>query len=117
MDYVLYTKKDFDFSIVYDNWWRLREKETVTFNLFSYLTTDSSPVREVPIATCIQCLEGYFRIHHSEKMYRFLNTTKNQIRKEVLKALDSSESLKKTCEESGVEYENIRESFIRMSGL
>lgn len=33
-------------------WWKLREKEVVIFNLFSYLTTESSPVREVPIATC-----------------------------------------------------------------
>ena len=116
LDHVLYTKKDFDFSAVYDNWWKLREKEVVTFNLFSYLTTDSSPVREVPIATCIQCLEGYFRIHHSEEMLRFSKSAKNQIRKEVLKALDSSDSLKKVCEDNGIEYENIRGSFNRMSG-
>lgn len=116
LDYILYTKTDSDFSKVYDKWWKLREKEVVTFNLFSYLTTDSSPVREVPIATCIQCLEGYFRIHHSEEMFRFSRTAKNQIKKEVFKALDSSDSLKKICEENGIEYEDIRESFNRMSG-
>lgn len=116
LDHVLYTTKEFDFSVAYDKWWRLREKEVVTFNLFSYLTTDSSPVREVPIATYIQCLEGYFRIHHSEEMLRFSKTVKNQIKKEVLKALDFSDSLKKACKENEVEYENIRETFIRMSG-
>ncbi len=116
LDHVLYTKKDSDFSIVYDNWWKLREKEVVTFNLFSYLTTDSSPVREVPIATCIQCLEGYFRIHHSEEMLRFPKSAKKEIKKEVLKALDSSDSLKTVCEKNGIEYKNIRESFSRMSG-
>lgn len=95
LDHILYTKIDSDFSAIYDKWWKLREKEVATFNLFSYLTTDSSPVSEVPIATCIQCLEGYFRIHHSEEMLRFSKSAKNQIRKEELKALDSSGSLKK----------------------
>ena len=116
LDYVLYTKRNFDFSMVYDNWWKLREKEVVTFNLFSYLTTDNTPVMEVPIATCIQCLEGYFRIHHTEEMLRFSKTAKNQIKKEALKALNSSDNLKEICEKNGIEYENIRETFGRMFG-
>lgn len=116
LDYVLYTEKDFDFSMVYYNWWELREKEVITFNIFSYLTTDSSPVMEVPIATCIQCLEGYFRIHHTEEMLKFAKTIKNQIKKEALKALNSSNNLKEICKKSCIEYENIRDTFDRMSG-
>ena len=116
LDYVLNTQEDIDFSKVYNKWWMLREKEVVTFNLFSYLTTESSPVREVPIATCIQCLEGYFRIHHANNMLKFTKDAKRQIKKEVLKALDASDELLKVCIENGVEYENIRKSFAGMSG-
>lgn len=115
-DYVLDTQKDIDFSVVYNNWWKLREKEVVSFNLFSYLTTESSPVREVPIATCIQCLEGYFRIHHAENVLKFTKDAKKQIKEEILKALDASDGLLKVCIEHGVEYENIRKSFEGMLG-
>lgn len=116
LDYALDTKDNLNFSVIYDKWWRLREKEVVTFNLFSYLTTESSPVREVPIATCIQCFEGYFRIHHTEEMLRFSKTAKQQIKKEVLELLDSSENLKRICEENGIEFKDIKESFNLMSG-
>lgn len=53
-----------DYFSIYEKWWNIREKEGVTFNLFAYSTVDNSSIREIPIATCIQCLEGYFRIHH-----------------------------------------------------
>lgn len=116
LDYVLNTLEDIDFSVVYNKWWELGEKEVITFNLFSYLTTESSPVREVPIATCIQCIEGYFRIHHAENVLKFTKDAKKQIKAEVLKALDASDELMKVCVEHGVEYENIRKSFEGMSG-
>ena len=116
LDYVLEIKDNIDFSIVFEKWWKLREKEVVTFNLFSYLTTESSPVREVPIATYIQCLEGYFRIHHAEKMIKFSESTKNQIKKEITKLLDSAEELKLICKENGLEVNDIKESINRMSG-
>ena len=116
LDYVLNTQEDIDFSKVYNKWWVLREKEVVTFNLFSYLTTESSPVREVPIATYIQCLEGYFRIHHAENVLKFSKDAKKRIKEEVLKALDASDKLMEVCVEHGVEYENIRKSFEAMSG-
>lgn len=116
LDYVLYTKKDFHFSAVYDYWWNLREKEVVTFNLFSYLTTESSPVVEVPVATCIQCLEGYFRVHHSKELLKFSKSAKKKIRKEIFRALDSSEELKEACRRNEVEYENIRKSLEGLSG-
>ena len=116
MDYVLNTQNDIDFSEIYNKWWELREKEVVTFNLFSYLTTESSPVREVPIATCIQCLEGYFRIHHAENVLKFTKDAKKKIKEEVLKALDTSDGLLKVCVKHGVEYENIRKSFEGMLG-
>lgn len=73
-------------------------------------------MREVPIATCIQCFEGYFRIHHKNEMLKFSKSLKNQIKKEVLKALDASEELRNICGENDIEYENIRQSFNRMSG-
>lgn len=116
LDSVLDTKDNLDFSVIYDKWWKLREKEVVTFNLFSYLTTESSPVKEVPIATCIQCFEGYFRIHHTEEMLRFSKTAKKQIKKEVSELLDSSEKLKRICEENGIEFKDIKESYSLMSG-
>lgn len=116
LDSALDTKDNLNFSVIYDKWWKLREKEVVTFNLFSYLTTESSPVREVPIATCIQCFEGYFRIHHTEEMLRFSKTAKKQIKKEVSELLDSSENLKRICEENGIEFKDIKESFSLMSG-
>lgn len=116
LDYILYTQKDIDFSEVYNKWWELREKEVITFNLFSYLTTESSPVIEVPIATCIQCIEGYFRIHHADNVLKFTKDAKKQIKAAVLKALDASDELMKVCVEHGIEYENIRKSFEGMSG-
>ena len=116
LDYVLNSKDNLNFSVIYDKWWDLREKEVVTFNLFSYLTTESSPVREVPIATCIQCFEGYFRVHHTEEMLRFSKVAKQQIKEEVLKLLDSSEDLKRICEENGIGFKDIKESFKSMSG-
>ena len=116
LDYVLNTQKDIDFSEIYNKWWELRKKEVVTFNLFSYLTTESSPVREIPIATCIQCIEGYFRIHHTDNVLKFTKNAKKQIKDEVLKALDASDELLRVCVENDVEYENIRKSFEAMSG-
>ena len=116
LDFVLDTKNNLAFSAIYDKWWGLREKEVVTFNLFSYLTTESSPVREVPVAICIQCFEGYFRIHHAEKMLKFSKDTKNQIKKEISKLLSSSDNLKKICEENGILLKDIITSFNLMSG-
>lgn len=115
-DFVLTPKDNSALSSIYDKWWELREKEAVTFNLFSYLTRDSSPVMEIPVATCIQCFEGYFRTHHAEQMLKFSKNIKQQIRQEILRLLDSSDHLKKICEENGILLEDIKTSFKQMSG-
>lgn len=116
LDYVFDKKDEIDFSGVYNNWWNLREKEVVTFNLFSYLTTETSPVQEVPIATCIQCFEGYFRIHHSDSILRFSKSAKDTLVGEVLRLLYESDNLKKVCEENQIEIANVVESYRGMSG-
>lgn len=116
LDYVLHTENDIKFPTIYDNWCKLRGKEVITFNLFSYLTTESSPVREVPIATCIQCLEGYFRVHHKEELLRFSNNAKKQIREEITELMATSDNLKRICEEEGIDVKSITKSMEALSG-
>ncbi len=115
-DYLLKAKTNLNFSIIYDKWWKLREKEAVTFNIFSYLTIQNSPIKELPIATYIQCLEGYFRVHHKEDLFRFSEDTKKQIKEEVFKLMDSSDNLKKICENNNIKLKDIEDIFKRMSG-
>ena len=116
LDYVLHTENDIKFPIIYDNWCKLRGKEVITFNLFSYLTTESSPVREVPIATCIQCLEGYFRVHHKEELLRFSDNAKKQIREEIVGLMANSDKLKRICEEEEIDIKNVTKSMEALSG-
>lgn len=116
LDYVLHTENSTPFPIIYDKWCKLREKEVITFNLFSYLTTESSPVMEVPIATCIQCLEGYFRVHHKDELLRFSNSAKKQIKAEILNLLENSDKIKGICKEDGIDLKSIINSFDALSG-
>lgn len=91
-----------DFSSIYEKWWNIREREVVTFNLFAYSTADNSPIREMPIATCIQCLEGYFRIHHQDVLVKFSDGEKKQIVGEIVKALSCSDIVQEICETNGI---------------
>lgn len=91
-----------DFSSIYEKWWNIREREVVTFNLFAYSTADNSPIREMPIATCIQCLEGYFRIHHQDVLVKFSDGKKKQIVGEIVKALSCSDIVQEICETNGI---------------
>lgn len=91
-----------DFSSIYEKWWNIREREVVTFNLFAYSTADNSPIREIPIATCIQCLEGYFRIHHQDMLVKFSDGEKKQIVAEIVKVLLSSDVVQEICETNGI---------------
>lgn len=106
--------KNRDYSSIYEKWWNIREKEVVTFNLFSYSTADNSPVREIPIATCIQCLEGYFRIHHQDVLVKFSDSEKKQIVGEIVKALSSSDIVKEICENNGI---SVTETINSIKGL
>lgn len=91
-----------NYSEIYEKWWNIREKEVVTFNLFAYATADNSPIREIPIATCVQCLEGYFQIHHQDALVKFSDDDKQQIIGEIVKALSSSDITKEICEKNGI---------------
>ena len=96
-----------DYSLIYEKWWNIREREVVTFNLFAYLTTDNSPVIEIPIATCIQCLEGYFGTHHQNVLVKFSDDEKNQIVDEIAKTLANSDIVKEICENNGIRVADI----------
>jgi hypothetical protein len=116
IDYALNAKSNLNFCEVYNNWWDLREKEVITFNLFSYLTTENSPVRELPIATCIQCFEGYFRIHHSQEMLKYSNSVKRRIRREIAALIKKSDELKVICEENEIEFKTVKGSLDALTG-
>ena len=116
LEYALGVEKEQDYSCVYEKWWNLREKEVTTFNLFSYITTDDSPIMEVPVATCIQCLEGYFRIHHTEDLFKFSESVKKQIKKEIKQMFEDSSSLKIICEENRIDFGGIKDSLFRSIG-
>lgn len=94
--------KNGDYSSMYEKWWNIREKEVETFNLFAYSTANNSPVIEIPIATCIQCLEGYFRVHHKDALVKFSDGEKKKIVGEIVKALSSSDVVKGICETNGM---------------
>lgn len=96
-----------DYSSIYEKWWNIREKEVVTFNLFAYLTADNSPVIEMPIATCIQCLAGYFGTHHQNVLVKFSDGEKDQIVDEIAKILSNSDSVKEICENNGISVADI----------
>lgn len=116
LEYALDMEKEQDYSCVYEKWWNLREKEVATFNLFSYITTDNSPIIEVPVATCIQCLEGYFRIHHTEDLFKFSESIKKQIKKETKQMFENSSSLRIICKENSIDFEGIKDSIFRSIG-
>lgn len=96
-----------NYSSIYEKWWNIREKEFVTFNLFAYLTADNSPIIEMPIATCIQCLEGYFTIHHQNALVKFSNDEKNQIVDEIAQTLTNSTIVKEICKNNKISVADI----------
>ena len=106
--------EDKDYSLIYEKWWNIREREVVTFNLFAYSTADNSPVREIPIATCIQCLEGYFRIHHQEALVKFSDDVKKEIVGEIVKSLSNSDIVKEICDNNGI---SVTETIRSVKGL
>ena len=110
LEYALDLQKDVNLVSVYDNWWKLREIEVVTFNLYAYTTSEKNPVREVPIATCIQCLEGYFRRHHSEEMYKFSKSGKESICKEILEIIKKSSKINDICGEEEINIDDLSKS-------
>lgn len=57
-----------DFSVIYRKWIERRKKVVIQFNMFAYTSESRDYVDEVPIATYIQCLEGYMDIVHGKKL-------------------------------------------------
>lgn len=99
--------KNENYSTIYEKWWNIREKEVVTFNLFAYSADDNSPIREIPIATCVQCLEGYFQMHHQDALVKFPDEDKQQIINKIIEVLSSLDITKEICEKNEISVPEI----------
>lgn len=105
LPHVLELKKKIDYSKMFMEWWAIRKKEVYTFNLFAYTVSDPDPILEVPTATYIQCLEGYFRMHHADALKRFPSETKDKFIDLFVKYMDNEKDFLLICEEYDIDVQ------------
>lgn len=92
----------------YSKWKAIRCKEKATFNLFCFTEKSDEYILEVPTATIIQCMEGYFKCHHDEMMMKFKSEVKEEILNIIEEKLNSSDKLLNICEINEIDSNTIR---------
>lgn len=110
LPHVLELKKTIDYSKIFMKWWEIREKKVATFNLFAYTVSDSDFILEVPTATYIQCLEGYFRTHYTKEMMKFPDEAKEQFILVLMNCIDEQKELSDIVQRYGLDQEKIKSS-------
>lgn len=116
LPHILELRKDTNYSKIFMKWWEIREKEVATFNLFAYTVSDLDYILEVPTATYIQCLEGYFRVHHKQEMKKFSDESKEKIINYILESIDQKSEILNICQEHEINMENIEQSIKGLLG-
>ncbi len=116
LPHALELRKDTNYSKIFMKWWEIREKEVATFNLFAYTVSDLDYILEVPTATYIQCLEGYFRVHHNQEMKKFSDESKEKIINYILESMNQKSEILNICQEYEIDMENIEHSIKGLLG-
>lgn len=100
----------------YQRWCEIRSKERPTFNLFAYTMGNTDNILEVPVATIIQCIEGYMRVHHKEAVTKFPKEVKRDLKALVENYLKYSVEWKEKCEINRIDDKAISKSITNMLG-
>lgn len=95
--YSVSLKKNSDFSSVYENWLKRRKKVVIPFNMFCYISESRDYVDEVPIATYIQCLEGYIDIVYGKELNRYDKKAINDITDILCLTTENNLMIKDIC--------------------
>lgn len=96
-----------DFSDIYRNWLERRKKVVIQFNMFAYTSESRDYVDEVPIATYIQCLEGYMDIVHGKKLKRYDKKAINDIADILCLTTENVPMIEEICCNSGIDKEEL----------
>lgn len=96
-----------DFSDIYRNWLERRKKVVIQFNMFAYTSESRDYVDEVPIATYIQCLEGYMDIVHGKKLKRYDKKAINDIADILCLTAENVPMIEEICCNSGIDKEEL----------
>ena len=96
-----------DFSDIYRNWLERRKKVVIQFNMFAYTSESRDDVDEVPIATYIQCLEGYMDIVHGKKLKRYDKKAINDIADILCLTAENVPMIEEICCNSGIDKEEL----------
>ena len=96
-----------DFSDIYRNWLERRKKVVIQFNMFAYTSESRDYVDEVPIATYIQCLEGYMDIVHGKKLKRYDKKAINDIADILCLTVENVPMIEEICCNSGIDKEEL----------
>lgn len=96
-----------DFSDIYRNWLESRKKVVIQFNMFAYTSESRDYVDEVPIATYIQCLEGYMDIVHGKKLKRYDKKAINDIADILCLTAENVPMIEEICCNSGIDKEEL----------
>ena len=96
-----------DFSDIYRNWLERRKKVVIQFNMFAYTSESRDYVDEVPIATYIQCLEGYMDIVHGKKLKRYDKKAINDIADILCLTAENIPMIEEICCNSGIDKEEL----------
>lgn len=96
-----------DFSDIYRNWLERRKKVVIQFNMFAYTSESRDYVDEVPIATYIQCLEGYMDIVHGKKLKRYDKKAINDIADILCLTAENVPIIEEICCNSRIDKEEL----------
>lgn len=96
-----------DFSVIYRKWIERRKKVVIQFNMFAYTSESRDYVDEVPIATYIQCLEGYMDIVHGKKLKRYDKKAINDITDILCLTAENVPMIEEICCNSGIDKEEL----------
>lgn len=105
--YSIFLKACTDFSDIYRNWLERRKKVVIQFNMFAYTSESRDYVDEVPIATYIQCLEGYMDIVHGKKLKRYDKKAINDIADILCLTAENVPMIEEICCNSGIDKEEL----------
>lgn len=105
--YSVSLKVNSDFSRIYEKWLERRKKVVIPFNMFCYISESRDYVDEVPIATYIQCLEGYMDIVYQKNLKRYDKKATKDIINILYLTAENDPRIEEICCNNGINKEEL----------